>query len=384
MWNYNLIHDLNFPKLSLNAYLSDTLDRAFKSIKDYESTTDSLKALADKHSASSLGFTEYEKSQHKSDISEILGAALARFARLDDPSNALFEALRSDNIKKGLREHNIADDTKDLLGSDRKVFNDIDIYDFTHYLLKHDRKPHENNQALNQLTRNIKGLQKDYYKSLEKESKALKSYNSSSEIQNKDNIMKKLSFDEIKQLIDNAPTKGKDMPILGLENFTPEVVRYLEKTNKKIAIEKIEPKIAKDLGLDYPNDAKALIDSDAIKHIMNNHGELSNNAKFSKQEPISYDELANYLKIVNSADETIEILRNNSKRLLSFKQINGHFVVIEQLSKKQNGLSLVTMFKEKGNYKNGKTYKSVMFEATQKDPLPLGYKPNAQSLESSK
>ncbi|AFI05226.1 putative barnase/colicin E5 family endoribonuclease [Helicobacter cetorum] len=166
---HNLIHDLNFPKLSLNAYLSDTLDRAFKSIKDYESTTESLKALADKHSASSLGFTEYEKSQHKSDISEILGAALARFARLDDPSNALFEALRSDNIKKGLREHNIADDTKDLLGSDRKVFNDIDIYDFTHYLLKHDRKPNENNQALNQLTRNIKGLQKDYYKSLEKQ-----------------------------------------------------------------------------------------------------------------------------------------------------------------------------------------------------------------------
>ncbi|WP_411269453.1 DUF3519 domain-containing protein [Helicobacter cetorum] len=352
---HNLIHDLNFPKLSLNAYLSDTLDRAFKSIKDYESTTESLKALADKHSASSLGFTEYEKSQHKSDISEILGAALARFARLDDPSNALFEALRSDNIKKGLREHNIADDTKDLLGSDRKVFNDIDIYDFTHYLLKHDRKPNENNQALSQLTRNIKGLQKDYYKSLEKESKALKSYNSSLEIQNKDNIMKKLSFDEIKQLIDTTPRTGSGMLILGGDNLKPEVIEYIQKKHKRVAVEKLEPEVIEYLGLPH-KDARAVIDYQAINHILKDHPNLD------------YKDLANYRELAKNAQETLKSKDNKNRPVIvSFNQVNGFFVVVEQISNAKNELMLKTMYKTKGNYKQSLVYRKALAKSQSSD-----------------
>uniref|UniRef100_UPI003C6C5D9E DUF3519 domain-containing protein n=1 Tax=Helicobacter pylori TaxID=210 RepID=UPI003C6C5D9E len=112
---HNLIHDMNFPKVSLNAYLSDIMDRSFANLKNYQSTSESLKDLSEKfYKTSSLDM--FEKSdQSTSDISEILGGAIARFARFDDPSKALFEALRSDNIKKGLKEFKIADVTKDYV-----------------------------------------------------------------------------------------------------------------------------------------------------------------------------------------------------------------------------------------------------------------------------
>ncbi len=158
---HNLIHDMDFPNVSLNAYLSDILDRSFANLKNYQSTSESLKDLSEKfYKTSSLEM--FEKSdQTTSDISEILGGAIARFARFDDPSKALFEALKSDNIKKGLKEFKIADVTKDMFNPDSKEFKDIDIYDFTHYLLMVNREPNENNPVLNRLIQAVKDMQQE-------------------------------------------------------------------------------------------------------------------------------------------------------------------------------------------------------------------------------
>ncbi|MDO7808856.1 DUF3519 domain-containing protein [Helicobacter pylori] len=163
---HNLIHDMNFPNVSLNAYLSDIMDRSFANLKNYQSTSESLKDLSEKfYKTSSLDM--FEKSdQSTSDISEILGGAIARFARFDDPSKALFEALKSDNIKKGLKEFKIADVTKDMFNPKSKEFKDIDIYDFTHYLLMVNREPNENNPVLNRLIQAVKDMQKENKKSL--------------------------------------------------------------------------------------------------------------------------------------------------------------------------------------------------------------------------
>ncbi|MGL2427039.1 DUF3519 domain-containing protein, partial [Helicobacter pylori] len=168
---HNLIHDLNFPKVSLNAYLSDILDRSFANLKNYQTTSESLKDLSEKfYKTSSLDM--FEKSdQATSDISEILGGAIARFARFDDPSKALFEALKSDNIKKGLKEFKIADITKDMFNPDSKEFKDIDIYDFTHYLLMVNREPNENNPVLNRLIEAVKDMQKESEKGIKEVSK---------------------------------------------------------------------------------------------------------------------------------------------------------------------------------------------------------------------
>ncbi|UOS51559.1 DUF3519 domain-containing protein [Helicobacter pylori] len=165
---HNLIHDMSFPNVSLNAYLSDIMDRSFANLKDYTSTSESLKDLSEKfYKTRSLEM--FEKSdQSASDISEILGGAIARFARFDDPSKALFEALKSDNIKKGLKDFRIADATKDMFDPNSKEFKDIDIYDFTRYLLMVDREPNETNPTLNRLIQAIKGMQKESDKGIKK------------------------------------------------------------------------------------------------------------------------------------------------------------------------------------------------------------------------
>lgn len=166
---HNLIHDMNFPNVSLNAYLRDIMDRSFANLKNYPSTSESLKDLSEKfYKTSSLEM--FEKSdQITSDISEILGGAIARFARFDDPSKALFEALKSDNIKKCLKEFKIADITKDMFDSKSKEFKDIDIYDFTHYLLMVNREPNENNPVLNRLIQAVKDMQKESEKGIKKQ-----------------------------------------------------------------------------------------------------------------------------------------------------------------------------------------------------------------------
>ncbi|MCQ2923337.1 hypothetical protein JT090_04955, partial [Helicobacter pylori] len=163
---HNLIHDMNFPNVSLNAYLSDIMDRSFANLKNYQTTSESLKDLSEKfYKTSSLEM--FEKSeQNTSDISEILGGAIARF---DDPSKALFEALKSDNIKKGLKDFKIADFTKDMFNPDSKEFKDIDIYDFTHYLLMVNREPNENNPVLNRLIQAVKDMQKESEKGIKAE-----------------------------------------------------------------------------------------------------------------------------------------------------------------------------------------------------------------------
>ncbi len=166
---HNLIHDMSFPNVSLNAYLSDIMDRSFANLKNYQSTSESLKDLSEKfYKTSSLEM--FEKSdQGISDISEILGASVARFARFDDPSKALFEALKSDNIKKGLKEFTIADEAKDIFNSDSKEFKDIDIYDFTHYLLMANREPNENNPTLKHLIEAVKDMQKENAKGIKEQ-----------------------------------------------------------------------------------------------------------------------------------------------------------------------------------------------------------------------
>ncbi|WP_154587655.1 DUF3519 domain-containing protein [Helicobacter pylori] len=525
---HNLIHDMNFPKVSLNAYLSDIMDRSFANLKNYVSTSESLKDLSEKfYKTSSLDM--FEKSdQSASDISEILGGAIARFARFDDPSKALFEALKSDNIKKGLKEFKIADITKDMFDPKSKEFKDIDIYDFTHYLLMVNREPNENNPVLKRLIEAVKDMQKEsekgikepkldtpsewghnysefkgdglgainklletkkgfvagafykeglgdidlvwgnkdyglehilkrredqaiskglneteakeyamsvvktipevidkgvkverngrvaieyqnirvglkdnwkgeklpnhwvitgYEKRLENSeslytsplitkgetlplnsnkpnttTNALKTQELLSEQANAEKLakletekgtkaeaVKKLDFDEIKKLIDESPRTGSSMPILGMQNLNAEAVEYIQKNHKRIVVEKIEPSFAKDLKLKYPDDARAVIDYQAINHILKEHKNLA------------YEDIANYRELSKQANETLKLKDNQNRPVVaSFNQINGFFVVVEQVSNAKNELMLKTMYKARGNYKDSLIYKKTL------------------------
>ncbi|WQR81146.1 DUF3519 domain-containing protein [Helicobacter pylori] len=358
---HNLIHDMNFPKVSLNAYLSDIMDRSFANLKNYQSTSESLKDLSEKfYKTSSLEM--FEKSeQNTSDISEILGGAIARFARFDDPSKALFEALKSDNIKKGLKEFKIADVTKDMFNPKSKEFKDIDIYDFTHYLLMVNREPNENNPTLKRLIEAIKDMQKESEKGIKEVSK--QAVEKAKKEVKRDYSDTNLSYNEIKELLNNAkiPTSGRDAITFGVNNLNPEIVEFLHQNNKKMIIEKAsnkEVELLKDANFEHPENIRASLDHEAITHILKRHGVNSVNVR-NGESPITYEDIANYRYIVNNADEIIRAIgKGNKENITAFKQINGYAVVVEQAVNRNSELVLKTMYKSNGDYKNNNAYKA--------------------------
>ncbi|WQS37698.1 hypothetical protein KVC07_02280 [Helicobacter pylori] len=354
---HNLIHDMNFPNVSLNAYLSNIMDRSFANLKNYTSTSESLKELSEKfYKMSSLDM--FEKSdQTTSDISEILGGAIARFARFDDPSKALFEALKSDNIKKGLKEFKIADVTKDMFDPKSKEFKDIDIYDFTRYLLMVDRDPSEHNPTLNRLIEAVKDMQKEHEKGLKPASK--NAIEETEKEAKRDFSDTSLSNDEIKALLNNAkiPTSGRDAVIFGKNNLTPEMVEFLQKNHKKMIIEKASNKeieLLQDAKFKHPEDVRASLDHDAITHILKRHGVNSVNVR-NGEPPITYEDIANYRSFIDNADAILK----DSNNLIAFKQINGYAVVVEQAVNRKSELVLKTMYKSNGDYKNNNAYKEL-------------------------
>ncbi|WQV84171.1 DUF3519 domain-containing protein [Helicobacter pylori] len=349
---HNLIHDMSFPTVSLNAYLSDIMDRSFANLKNYQSTSESLKDLSEKfYKTSSLEM--FEKSdQGISDISEILGGAIGRFARFDDPSKALFEALKSENIKKGLKEFKIADVTKDMFDPNSKEFKDIDVYDFTHYLLMVNRE--ENNPVLNRLIEAIKDMQKESKKVKQASKKSAQEKGIKRETSDTN-----LSDDEIKELLNNAkiPTSGRDAIVFGKNNLTPEIVEFLHKNNKKMIIEKASNKeleLLKDANFRHPEAVRASLEHEAITHILKRHGVNSVNVR-NGESPITYQDIANYRSFIDGADD-IFVDNNN---LIAFKQINGYAVVVEQAVNRKSELVLKTIYKSNGDYKDNNAYKKL-------------------------
>ncbi|MFT2661084.1 DUF3519 domain-containing protein, partial [Helicobacter pylori] len=174
----------------------------------------------------------------------------------------------------------------------------------------------------------------------------------------KDKALKKLNFDEIKKLIDESPNNGKDIIVIGENNLTPEIVEYIHKKHAKVGIERLDEDEITAFNFTYPKNAKVIIDYQGIQHALNKHGINSPSVKFSKQPPITYKDIANYRDIVKNADETIK--RDN--RIISYKQVNGHFVVVEQINRNKSEFIFKTMFKEKGDYKNAPDYKKNIKE----------------------
>ncbi len=235
----------------------------------------------------------------------------------------------------------------DMFNPDSKEFKDIDIYDFTHYLLMVNREPNENNPTLKRLIEAVKDMQKESEKGIKEVSK--KSAEEIEKVVKRDYSDTDLSNDEIKKLIDESPRTGSSMPILGMQNLNAEAVKYIQKNHKRIAVEKIDPRFAKDLKLRYPDDARAVIDYQAINHILKEHKNLS------------FEDIANYRELSKQANETLKLKDNQNRPVVaSFNQINGFFVVVEQVSNAKNELMLKTMYKARGNYKDSLIYKRTL------------------------
>ncbi|WP_154811874.1 DUF3519 domain-containing protein [Helicobacter pylori] len=148
--------------------------------------------------------------------------------------------------------------------------------------------------------------------------------------------------------------------VLKSDELNADAVEYIHQNKHKLVTDTLSIKEAKALNFKNPSEGKAVIDYQSIQHALNRHGKDSMLVKQSKQEPIAYEDIAHYRNIVQNADETLVSRdRSGNKVLVSFKQVNGHYIVVEQVGTKNNRLSFKTMFKVKGNYKDGSSYKNI-------------------------
>ncbi|WP_158654258.1 PBECR3 domain-containing polyvalent protein, partial [Helicobacter felis] len=165
--------------------------------------------------------------------------------------------------------------------------------------------------------------------------------------------------------------EGTDLPTKSTlkEELSPQEIKsHIEqwdltnpKATDRLLIGKVEGKELEQLSQEFKfNGNYALarqIDSKHVAHVMNRHSnpkiETSRN-----QIPITMEDIANYPNIVKSAD----IREVEGNRIRYKKQINGHYVVIEEALTKKNKISFVTMWKSKGDIATPRTPSSMGYD----------------------
>ncbi|WP_240445934.1 DUF3519 domain-containing protein [Helicobacter pylori] len=342
---HNLNNDTTIKNFTISPYLTDALDTTAKMLEsgnradNFSKLAHDIDYLVNSTDENGMNaFIKENKDAYHSVISELLGSSFARFLRLENPSAQFYEFL----VKAKDR---IIENAADIFTGTSKPISQINVFDFIKYGIESAKSSKESRELLDLLPE----LEKKFnaYERLKQE--PLNALKLETKKGIKAEALKKLNFDEIKKLIDESPRTGSSMPILGMQNLNAEAVKYIQKNHKRIAVEKIEPSFAKDLKLKYPDDARAVIDYQAINHILKEHKNLS------------YEDIANYRELSKQANETLKLKDNqNRPAVASFNQIDGFFVVVEQVSNAKNELMLKTMYKARGNYKDSLIYKKTL------------------------
>lgn len=165
---------------------------------------------------------------------------------------------------------------------------------------------------------------------------------------NAKNNDKKL-YDTLK-LIDTSPKFGSKMNLIGLENLNSDVLAYVLANNKRVAINKLDENIAKELGFKYPHDVRRTIQASDVIHTLNRHGLDSNLVKKSGQKPVTLNDIANYQQYADNAEiKGLSADSHSNNVVVSIKQLEHNFyVVVEQIRKGANEISFKTMYFENG------------------------------------
>ncbi|GAA7598472.1 hypothetical protein HpMMM16_12930 [Helicobacter pylori] len=342
---HNLNNDTTIKNFTISPYLTDALDTTAKMLEsgnrvnNFSKLAHDINYLVNSTDENGMNaFIKENKDAYHSVISELLGSSFARFLRLENPSAQFYEFL----VKAKDR---MIENTADIFTGTNKTISQINVFDFIKYGIESGKSSKESRELLDLLPE----LEKKFNAHERLKQEPLNALKLETKKGIKAEALKKLNFDEIKKLIDESPRTGSSMPILGMQNLNAEAVEYIQKNHKRIAVEKIEPSFAKDLKLKYPDDARAVIDYQAINHILKEHKNLS------------FEDIANYRELTKQANETFKLKDNQNRPVVaSFNQINGFFVVVEQVSNAKNELMLKTMYKARGNYKDSLIYKKTL------------------------
>lgn len=156
------------------------------------------------------------------------------------------------------------------------------------------------------------------------------------------------------QVSQQAPTRVNPQEIL--QSLSPKQIKeQIEKWDlsnpsqkDKIIVGKVEGEELKQLESEfdfkgnYPIARE--IDAQHLAHALNRHSdEATESAR--NQIPITKDDIANYEQIIKTSD-TREV---KGKKITYKKQINGHYVVVEEVLTGKNKLKFKTMWKSKGD-----------------------------------
>ena len=185
---------------------------------------------------------------------------------------------------------------------------------------------------------------------------------------------------DTKAIIDASPQSGRDMALIGRENLNGDIVKYILESKKTIAVDKLDIQRARELKFKYPQDVRRTIGSDAITHVMNRHGANSILVKKSGQRAVSLDDISKWQEYADNADLRA-ISKDNSGQevVVNGKQINGYYVVVEEIKKKKNELAFKTMYFEKGRLKNNEFFKNLALGTDNKSALThSGYEPEVK------
>ena len=178
---------------------------------------------------------------------------------------------------------------------------------------------------------------------------------------------------DIIKALESSPQKGQEMLIIGKQNLSEGVLEWAKNNNKKIAVDILPEQKAKELGFRYPK-VKRTISASEINHTLRRHGKNSPLIKKRMQEPITLEKIKKWTQYADEADyQTISTDNLGIEVLLSGKQINGYYVIIESIRKGANELAFKTMYFEKGNilkHKNFKQFDKNDFGATNGKTAP--------------
>lgn len=168
---------------------------------------------------------------------------------------------------------------------------------------------------------------------------------------------KKMTEQDIIKALENSPQKGRNMLVIGKENLSENVLEWALKNNKKVAVDILPDETAKKLGFKYPN-VKRTINASEIKHTLERHGKNSPLVQKSGQKAVTLADIRKWTTYADEAEfHTISKDKLGQEVLVSGKQINGFYVVVESIRKKHNELGFKTMYFENGDLFNHKDFK---------------------------
>ena len=163
--------------------------------------------------------------------------------------------------------------------------------------------------------------------------------------------------EQTKKAIEASAQKGRDMTPIGRENLNAEIVEYVWNSKKTIAVDKLDVKRAKELNFKHPQDVRRTIGADAVTHVINRHGKDSDLVKKSGQKPVTLEDIAKWEEYADNASiSAVSKDKSGQEVVVSGRQINGYYVIVEEIKKKRNELAFKTMFFEKGDIKNYKGF----------------------------